>query len=38
MQRNIFLSNDQGKDSELLQLRLQLQLVQQQMEENEKKK
>ncbi len=32
------MSNDQGKDSELLQLHLQLQLVQQQMEENEKKK
>jgi hypothetical protein len=38
IQRNIFLSNDQGKDLEVLQLRLQLQLVQQQMEENETKK
>lgn len=38
IQHNIFLSNEQGKKTELQQLCMQLQLMQQQMEDNEKKR
>jgi hypothetical protein len=38
IQRNIFLSNEQGKDSKVQLLHLQLQLMQQQMEDNNMRK